>query len=1263
MEVEESRVSSSSMPGEDPPQGAPSPPSCTTTGDRQDNQAVSSSQDGLTVRTSQQLIDELTMMPKIGNGAFTDNMASSSDQGLNMMASSSSQVDGAAVEDGIADSSCSPAMDPQFAASLREKLENLSGPTACRSRDSENSDYENPSSMETQGDALCLGSGPQSPASGGSRDPLVAFDDLPVSPHSFSSPHQLTTYGPLPDPDANYDDTLIGPLFQEDPPADGDLMGEGVPGIVGLRNIGNTCFMNAGLQCLVATQPIVSMYLKLQLEEKVTDEAKAHANSVTLLKEFSSFTEQVHGGQYQVLQPNRLKDAISAIHEQFQGFRQHDCQEFLAQLLDALHESSLALGVGGRPGPRPLSECTSMELHTPHSTEASGTEMGSVFNFSGTGALLDKEGEISCRTMGELDRGNLERTNMGDLEREFESVSEVCRADLESVTNLDGMESRGSASPKSYTSHSSLEDKIPSSIRMAPIPETVKASWGSRSAGSGASLDSGEEEEDSSNLVPPDMLRKKQVVFSESVSPGTTRNNAVSPMNVGIEDFLKEHKTSNVNMNSETQAINMDRESQEMNNKINFDSEKYRHSENTRPLATIENLNTSTESQSGEKVSKRTKCTNMEAGREEEAKRARVETGREKNIAMEVERREVEVLEEQSEPPSCCSEAARDPARLKEAIEADRYWEKHLAKNNTVVARTFQGQFRNTVICSECSHVSVSFEPFMFLSVPLPRALERQLEVGVIVGGAAPTLHLVTLPSHGQVADLRRAITSKLDIEDRKLAVVEVARHKVHRTLEDKMLLKFLNTTTRRVYCLELLGIEDDSREDLATSAMSSLSSSRSDLCPSTTVSSSTSTGTLTDTGTITEEQPAPAPAPWRSCNICLEDMVDSDLLSHIHCTAVLCRDCLDRSLRASPDKCPVCMEMCTPDEWVQLDLAGGVKPPLRMLTLNLLFTMETEEGVTRLGHPRSLRLANTVSLNSVERLVSGVVSAQVPRVAPVALVIVKEDGEWCSRCSNFPERCRGCTLASLASPEGDLQLKPGDTLAVRFPQLEKNLVEEVNRLRHDPSMEEERLKPVLDLTDCLEAFSVKEVLDGAQAWYCPVCERNRRAVKTLSVWRYPDFLIIHLKRFVFLDHQGLGGGPGAVKLDNRVAFPLQDLDLTPYLSGPLQQGGELFSLYGAVCHSGGLGAGHYTAFARHNDIGQWNYFNDAHVDHGRLPEGEGQDDVYVLFYKRTGYGLSPSSCQDVPVNGSALKICEQQSQARGPLPGPANSTSNYIID
>ena len=92
-------------------------------------------------------------------------------------------------------------------------------------------------------------------------------------------------------------------------------------------------------------------------------------------------------------------------------------------------------------------------------------------------------------------------------------------------------------------------------------------------------------------------------------------------------------------------------------------------------------------------------------------------------------------------------------------------------------------------------------------------------------------------------------------------------------------------------------------------------------------------------------------------------------------------------------------MERSQASEWVQLDLAGGVRPPLRMLTLTLLFTMDTEEGgVIRLGHPRLLRLANTASLNSVERLVSSMVNAQVPRVAPSAVVVVGDDGEWCSR-------------------------------------------------------------------------------------------------------------------------------------------------------------------------------------------------------------------------------------------------------------------------
>ena len=63
------------------------------------------------------------------------------------------------------------------------------------------------------------------------------------------------------------------------------------------------------------------------------------------------------------------------------------------------------------------------------------------------------------------------------------------------------------------------------------------------------------------------------------------------------------------------------------------------------------------------------------------------------------------------------------------------------------------------------------------------------------------------------------------------------------------------------------------------------------------------------------------------------------------------------------------------------------------------------------------------------------------------------------------------------------------------------------------------------------------------------IIRKNQTATKTLTVWRYPDFLIIILKRFVYLE-KGPGGMAGSVKLDNKVEFPIKDLDLNPFLSG-----------------------------------------------------------------------------------------------------------------
>ena len=426
--------------------------------------------------------------------------------------------------------------DQVFAAALTAKLDSLTEmdrEDRAGSSPDMTGDYENPDSMETQGDALCIGSGPASPV--GSIPEL----DLTNSPNSlpipdcdpesaFTSSNLAPVYGPLPDPSSDpifdTDSMMIGPLFEDNPDSgqeSGDIVTkDGVPGVCGLRNLGNTCFMNSGLQCLLASPTIVEYFLHFNPDIKMTnkdnEESKENTQSTNmrLSRQFTSLLQQIYSGKYSVIQPTSFKDTLSNEHTQFKGYRQHDSQEFLALLLDTLHEQLVSWGASNRGAAYSMSECTSMELHTPHSTEIScNNDASNVFNFNVTGKMFDKESDREA-----------------DLEKEFESVSEVCRADLENVNNIDGTESRGSASPKSYTSYSSGEDKVLTNIRMAPIPETIKQSgeWMEASDSRTSTASTNSEQEDTAsdnvdittNLVTNEQLiiKKKSVAFCDTVN-------------------------------------------------------------------------------------------------------------------------------------------------------------------------------------------------------------------------------------------------------------------------------------------------------------------------------------------------------------------------------------------------------------------------------------------------------------------------------------------------------------------------------------------------------------------------------------------------------------------------------------------------------------------------------------------------------------------------------------------------------------------------
>ncbi|CAH0717845.1 unnamed protein product, partial [Brenthis ino] len=106
-------------------------------------------------------------------------------------------------------------------------------------------------------------------------------------------------------------------------------------GLVGLQNMGNTCYMNAALQALSNTQPLTSYFLECAAAVAVLAGDKKPGLSRAYQKLIKEMWSRKTRG-YVV--PNGILYGIRNVHPMFRGYHQHDTQEFLRCFLDQLHE-------------------------------------------------------------------------------------------------------------------------------------------------------------------------------------------------------------------------------------------------------------------------------------------------------------------------------------------------------------------------------------------------------------------------------------------------------------------------------------------------------------------------------------------------------------------------------------------------------------------------------------------------------------------------------------------------------------------------------------------------------------------------------------------------------------------------------------------------------------------------------------------------------------------------------------------------------------
>ncbi|GFY80251.1 ubiquitin-specific protease 4 [Actinidia rufa] len=154
-------------------------------------------------------------------------------------------------------------------------------------------------------------------------------------------------------------------------------------------------------------------------------------------------------------------------------------------------------------------------------------------------------------------------------------------------------------------------------------------------------------------------------------------------------------------------------------------------------------------------------------------------------------------------------------------------------------------------------------------------------------------------------------------------------------------------------------------------------------------------------------------------------------------------------------------------------------------------------------------------------------------------------------------------------------------------------------------------------ITSCLKNFSSTETLNAEDKFFCDKCCSLQEAQKRMKIKKPPHILVIHLKRFKYIEHLSR-----YKKLTYRVVFPLE-----LKLSNTVEDLDTEYSLFAVVVHVGsGPNHGHYVSLVKSHN--HWLFFDDEAVEmidesavqtfFGSPQEySNNTDHGYILFYER----------------------------------------------
>ncbi|KAK0393218.1 hypothetical protein QR680_000103 [Steinernema hermaphroditum] len=541
-------------------------------------------------------------------------------------------------------------------------------------------------------------------------------------------------------------------------------------------------------------------------------------------------------------------------------------------------------------------------------------------------------------------------------------------------------------------------------------------------------------------------------------------------------------------------------------------------------------------------------------------------------------------------------------------------WANHLRRNDSVIVDLFHGQLKSHLECPKCHHHSITFDPFMYLPLSLPKA-KSTATVTFWPADATikPRRLIVHYNADGNAGDFLSVVSDKTKIPSHLLKMAEVSSGKFQKIYDrNDATGSFLDSASLHIY-----EIRDESAYQ--------------------------------------------------------EEIVQIYVVQRLlynHAVPRQCAQCdtTSRSLKTC-DRCYnvfYCSEKCQIENWEihrevcakrenseRVGLPFIVSVPRSQLSYTYLmhtlqFKCMHSVNVFELPHieknpqieendvPEPVPSTSTAQLK--QRFTNGVHSSRKLYVPPEASKKA-EHRLYLLRLVQAQDSFRGESLKS-DSNEKIKKLHNEAFISVNWYNLrcgkEHLSVESKTQIDLDPEksdklLESRRFQRTLcpNLSDMLALFSEPEKLKPEEAWYCNRCKTHVEATKTMQLYRLPKILIIQLKRFVYSGssaYSSLFSSHRRTKDDRMVQYPVTNLDLKKYLSPAAQPHQQtMYDLTGIVCHTGTSYYGHYVSIGRlTNESGTdtrigWRNFDDGIVTDIRNDAQTETDEAYLLFYKQRG--------------------------------------------